>query len=180
MNSINDLLDNKRDLIMHCTFLYKTDVNEKLANFFLLKLTLFFSKQNLNLRTCPLRNCCCLHTFFLFITIVCVQSYGENCRYPCAPHCYNQTCDRFNGWCVWVCKNGFYGKMCERGNYFLILIVQILILNNSHFLRLCVVMLCVMYIYNFVYICQSIVVNKVHYEFCTANANFYQIYFHFV
>ncbi|XP_034321050.2 uncharacterized protein [Magallana gigas] len=31
----------------------------------------------------------------------CIQSYGENCQYPCSGQCINRTCDRFNGncWC---------------------------------------------------------------------------------
>lgn len=29
----------------------------------------------------------------------CIQSYGENCQYPCSGQCINQTCDRFNGNC---------------------------------------------------------------------------------
>lgn len=55
--------------------------------------------------------------FYLFITLACVQSYGENCMYPCAPHCYNQTCDRFNGWCLLGCQDEYHGEMCERGDY---------------------------------------------------------------
>lgn len=55
--------------------------------------------------------------FYLFITLACVQSYGENCMYLCAPHCYNQTCDRFNGWCLLGCQDEYDGEMCERGDY---------------------------------------------------------------
>uniref|UniRef100_A0A8W8P115 EGF-like domain-containing protein n=1 Tax=Magallana gigas TaxID=29159 RepID=A0A8W8P115_MAGGI len=30
----------------------------------------------------------------------CVWSYGGHCQYPCSRHCINQTCDRFNGSCL--------------------------------------------------------------------------------
>lgn len=33
--------------------------------------------------------------------------------HPCSPHCYNQTCDRFNGRCLYCCINGFHGEMCN-------------------------------------------------------------------
>uniref|UniRef100_A0A8W8NVK1 EGF-like domain-containing protein n=1 Tax=Magallana gigas TaxID=29159 RepID=A0A8W8NVK1_MAGGI len=29
-------------------------------------------------------------------------------------HCYNNTCDRFNGRCFLGCKDGFYGELCDR------------------------------------------------------------------
>eukprot|EP00105_Crassostrea_gigas_P038150 XP_019922298.1 PREDICTED: protein draper [Crassostrea gigas] len=45
----------------------------------------------------------------------CVQSYGDDCRYPCSLQCYNNTCDRLNGRCLLGCKNRFYGELCERG-----------------------------------------------------------------
>lgn len=60
--------------------------------------------------------------FYLFISLECVQSYGENCMYPCAPHCYNQTCDRFNGWCLLGCQDEYDGEMCERGDYIPVLL----------------------------------------------------------
>uniref|UniRef100_K1R1W2 Multiple epidermal growth factor-like domains 10 n=1 Tax=Magallana gigas TaxID=29159 RepID=K1R1W2_MAGGI len=44
-------------------------------------------------------------------SIECIQSYGENCQYPCSGQCINQTCDRFNGNCL--CD----GK-CEIQSYF--------------------------------------------------------------
>lgn len=81
----------------------------------------FFSKQNLDLSTYFPSNRCCLHISTYFISIACVQSYGSNCKYLCAPHCYNQTCDRLNGRCLLGCQDGFYGEMCERGNYFPVL-----------------------------------------------------------
>uniref|UniRef100_K1QTK7 Multiple epidermal growth factor-like domains 10 n=1 Tax=Magallana gigas TaxID=29159 RepID=K1QTK7_MAGGI len=31
----------------------------------------------------------------------CVWSFGEDCQYPCNRHCLNQTCDRFNGSCLY-------------------------------------------------------------------------------
>lgn len=51
-----------------------------------------------------------------FINLACVQSYGEQCLHPCSLHCYNKTCDRFNGRCLLGCKDGFYGELCDRGN----------------------------------------------------------------
>lgn len=39
-------------------------------------------------------------TFFL----ECIGSYGENCKTPCHKHCINQTCDKFNGSCLYGCK----------------------------------------------------------------------------
>lgn len=36
----------------------------------------------------------------------CTFSYGENCKYPCSIHCINQTCERFNGSCLYSCKDG--------------------------------------------------------------------------
>lgn len=53
-----------------------------------------------------------------FINLECVQSYGENCRNPCSPHCYNQTCEKFKGQCLFGCNDGFYGEKCERGNVY--------------------------------------------------------------
>lgn len=50
---------------------------------------------------------------FICIIIECVKSYGENCVHPCSPHCYNQTCDRFNGRCLNCCINGFHGELCN-------------------------------------------------------------------
>lgn len=50
-----------------------------------------------------------------FVNLECVQSYGENCRNSCSSHCYNQTCERFNGQCLLGCNDGFYGEQCERG-----------------------------------------------------------------
>lgn len=47
------------------------------------------------------------------ISIACIQSYGENCRYPCSPHCYNHTCDRFNGRCLLCCTDGYRGELCN-------------------------------------------------------------------
>lgn len=39
-------------------------------------------------------------------SIECTQSYGENCQYLCSEHCINQTCDRFNGNCLFDGKHG--------------------------------------------------------------------------
>lgn len=53
---------------------------------------------------------------FLFIyRPECIQSYGENCEYPCNVYCSNQTCDRYNGSCQTDCKDGescIHGKIC--------------------------------------------------------------------
>lgn len=43
-------------------------------------------------------------------TTECVYSYGENCRYLCSVLCINQTCDRFNGRCLFGCIDG---KTCD-------------------------------------------------------------------
>lgn len=51
----------------------------------------------------------------LYFIIECSQSYGENCRYPCSSHCYNQSCDKFNGRCLYCCTDGFYGELCDKG-----------------------------------------------------------------
>lgn len=48
----------------------------------------------------------------------CVKSYGENCQNPCSQHCLNQTCDRFNGKCLFWCEEGFYGEKCDKGRIF--------------------------------------------------------------
>uniref|UniRef100_A0A8W8NS56 EGF-like domain-containing protein n=1 Tax=Magallana gigas TaxID=29159 RepID=A0A8W8NS56_MAGGI len=55
--------------------------------------------------------CCCICLFFI---VECSQSYGENCRNPCSSHCYNQSCDKFNGRCLYCCTDGFYGEMCDK------------------------------------------------------------------
>lgn len=39
-------------------------------------------------------------------TTECIQSYGENCQFSCSIHCINETCERFNGSCIYGCKNG--------------------------------------------------------------------------
>lgn len=52
---------------------------------------------------------------YLSIYLECVQSYGENCEYPCNVYCSNQTCDRYNGSCQTDCKDGEscpHGKIC--------------------------------------------------------------------
>lgn len=64
----------------------------------------------------------------LYMHLACVQSYGENCGNSCSPHCYNQTCDRFNGQCLIGCKDGYYGEKCNEGNDLPKLDVQIIIL----------------------------------------------------
>lgn len=51
-----------------------------------------------------------------YFLIACLNSYGENCRYPCSLHCTKKTCDRFNGSCLIGCADGFYGEYCDRGN----------------------------------------------------------------
>lgn len=70
-------------------------------------------------------------TIIFFINLACVQSYGEDCRYPCSLQCYNNTCDRLNGRCLLGCKNRFYGELCERGNSFSDIKLNILILSQS-------------------------------------------------
>ena len=45
----------------------------------------------------------------------CMQSYGEDCRYPCSKHCVNQTCNKFNGICHFGCESGYHGQKCEQG-----------------------------------------------------------------
>lgn len=47
-----------------------------------------------------------------YIIAECVHSYGGNCRYRCSVHCINQTCDRFNGRCLFGCIDG---KTCNPG-----------------------------------------------------------------
>lgn len=49
-----------------------------------------------------------------FCEKACVQSYGENCQYPCSQHCYNKECDRFNGTCLTGCTHGFHGQKCNK------------------------------------------------------------------
>lgn len=51
----------------------------------------------------------------MWIIVGCVDSYGEDCRYPCSKHCINGACDRFNGSCVFGCVNGFIGDKCNKG-----------------------------------------------------------------
>nr|XP_034321672.1 multiple epidermal growth factor-like domains protein 10 [Crassostrea gigas] len=43
----------------------------------------------------------------------CVWSYGEDCQYPCHRHCLNQTCDRFNGSCLYGFSDEYI--YCELG-----------------------------------------------------------------
>ena len=49
------------------------------------------------------------------IFLGCVDSYGEDCRYPCSEQCINGDCDRFNGSCVSGCEDGFIGDKCNQG-----------------------------------------------------------------
>lgn len=70
-------------------------------------------------------------TIIFFINLACVQSYGEDCRYPCSLQCYNNTCDRLNGRCLLGCKNRFYGELCERGNNSSDIVLNIIILSQS-------------------------------------------------
>lgn len=35
-----------------------------------------------------------------FKILECVNSYRENCFYPCSENCINRTCDIFNGSCM--------------------------------------------------------------------------------
>ena len=51
----------------------------------------------------------------IFTNAGCVLYYGEDCRYPCSEHCFNQTCNRFNGRCVFRCHDGFSGDQCSQG-----------------------------------------------------------------
>lgn len=43
----------------------------------------------------------------------CVWSFGEDCQYPCQRHCLNQTCDRFNGSCLYGFSDEY--MYCELG-----------------------------------------------------------------
>lgn len=66
--------------------------------------------------------------FFVFCIIqACVQSYGENCQYPCSQHCYNQTCDRFNGRCLYCCTEGFNGDLCNESKPFYVNVVHLIL-----------------------------------------------------
>lgn len=56
----------------------------------------------------------------------CVLSYGEDCRYPCSKHCVNQTCNRFNGRCVFGCQIGISGVQCFQG-----ILVKYSVTNNA-------------------------------------------------
>ncbi|XP_078328156.1 uncharacterized protein LOC144623567 [Crassostrea virginica] len=47
-------------------------------------------------------------------SIGCMQSYGENCQYPCSKHCVNQTCNRFHGICQFGCESGYHGQKCDQ------------------------------------------------------------------
>ena len=51
----------------------------------------------------------------MFINVGCVDSYREDCRYPCSTHCVNNTCNRYHGRCVFGCDDGFIGEKCNRG-----------------------------------------------------------------
>lgn len=42
----------------------------------------------------------------------CTLTFGEDCNSKCNEHCINQTCDRFNGSCLYGCE---YGKQCNEG-----------------------------------------------------------------
>lgn len=52
---------------------------------------------------------------FIILFIGCVQSYGKNCRNACSMHCVNETCNIFNGSCVYGCEEGFSGDRCDKG-----------------------------------------------------------------
>lgn len=43
-------------------------------------------------------------------------SFGEDCRYLCNVNCFNQTCDRINGSCLYGCG----GNKCDTGTYILL------------------------------------------------------------
>nr|XP_022311632.1 receptor-type tyrosine-protein phosphatase epsilon-like [Crassostrea virginica] len=45
-------------------------------------------------------------------SIACNKSYGEDCKFPCSPHCINQTCDPFNGTCLTSCEDNAYSDKC--------------------------------------------------------------------
>lgn len=69
-------------------------------------------------RLCPIRINSSVLILLNIINLVCVRSYGEDCRYPCSKQCVNKTCNRFNGWCVFGCHVGFKGAQCFQGiNY---------------------------------------------------------------
>lgn len=42
----------------------------------------------------------------------CMLTYGENCQHSCSVLCFNKTCDRINGSCLYGCK---CGKQCDEG-----------------------------------------------------------------
>lgn len=48
--------------------------------------------------------------------VACNKSYGEDCKFPCSPHCINQTCDPFNGTCLTSCEDNAYSDKCIAGN----------------------------------------------------------------
>lgn len=51
------------------------------------------------------------NVLFKKIIVECIQSYGDNCRHQCT-HCINHECDRFNGSCLYGCKEE---KTCKPG-----------------------------------------------------------------
>ena len=59
----------------------------------------------------------------------CILSYGEDCRYPCSKHCFNQTCNRFNGICQLGCESGYHGYNCEQGIFIWIVTRKLIYIN---------------------------------------------------
>ena len=45
------------------------------------------------------------------------NTYGPNCVKKCSPYCAgaNNSCDRFDGSCVYGCIDGYFGDFCEYG-----------------------------------------------------------------
>nr|XP_022303649.1 multiple epidermal growth factor-like domains protein 6 isoform X2 [Crassostrea virginica] len=54
----------------------------------------------------------------LYCDKACIQSFGENCQYPCSTNCINKTCDRFTGDCLCVCEEGSNGGDLEKHSTF--------------------------------------------------------------
>ena len=71
------------------------------------------------------------HSVCIFTSVGCVLSYGEDCRYPCSVHCVNQTCNRFNGRCVFGCHDGFSGDQCYQGIFHNLIVNESI--TNNHF-----------------------------------------------
>lgn len=58
------------------------------------------------------------------LILECVQSFGENCQYPCHEFCVNQTCDRINGRCLYGCKDEKKCYECMSFSYHILVVVD--------------------------------------------------------